>query len=237
LSTPKFAIPEITASQASKYITHNTALRYIEALLKGVVSRTNSGPPASPVSGDAYIVDSATGGWSSFAVGDIAFYSEGAWYKITPVEGVRLYVNDEDVALVYTGSAWNQAPAEKLEYNAVSRLATVTLGLQTVDGAQTIYTVPAGKKMIPAFVIVRNPTASLAGATDVDFGDGANRDTWKTNVDLSAMINTTDCMVVSNDNAIFSPFDAGDTFGINPATGATADADAVFELFGYLYDA
>jgi hypothetical protein len=97
--------------------------------------------------------------------------------------------------------------------------------------------VPAGKKMIAAFGIICNPTASLAGATDVDFGDGANRDTWKANVDLSAMLNATDCMVVSNDNAIFSPFDAGDTFGINPATGATADAEAVFELFGYLYDA
>jgi hypothetical protein len=44
-------------------------------------------------------------------------------------------------------------------------------------------------------------------------------------------------MVVSNDNAEFTIYDAADVFGIKPITGATADADATIDVFGYVYDA
>lgn len=122
-----------------------------------------------------------------------------------------------------------------LNENAITLLASVTLGMQTADGAQDIFEVPQGKSMIPAFVVLRNPTGSLAGATDINLGDGANRDTWKADIDVSGLTAITDSMVISYDNTKFTVFDAGDIFGMKPDTGSTGDYNAVFELFGYLF--
>lgn len=109
--------------------------------------------------------------------------------------------------------------------------------LQNGDGKTTLYTVPPGKKAIITHCVVRNPTASLAGGTDFDFGDGANADTWKNTVNLSTMTATTDFMVVDGSNAKYTVFDAGDAFGVKPVTGATADAEATIDVFGYEFAA
>lgn len=122
-----------------------------------------------------------------------------------------------------------------LKEKSISLLASATVHLQNGDGKSTIYTVPTGKSMIPVFAVVRNPTDSLAGGIDFDLGDGANADTWKNTNDLSSMTATTDFMVISSDNAKYTVFDAGDVFGIKPVTGATADADATVDLFGYIF--
>ena len=125
-----------------------------------------------------------------------------------------------------------------LQEKAIGLLATVTVNLQNGDSKSTAYTVPTNKKAIVTHVIIRNPTASLAGGTDFDIGDGANADTWKTTIDLSGMTGTEDYMVIDNNNAVIAAvFDAGDAFGILPVTGATADADATMDVFGYEFDA
>lgn len=116
----------------------------------------------------------------------------------------------------------------------VAQLAIATVNLQAGDGKSTIYTVPAGYKMIPIAVIIRNPTASLAGGTDFDLGDGADADTWLNAVNLATMTATTDFFIISSDNVKYTEFDAGDEFGIKPATGATLDADATAILLGIL---
>ena len=124
-----------------------------------------------------------------------------------------------------------------LQETALALLATGTAGMQTADGKTTIYTIPTGKKAIVSAVLVRNPTASLAGGTDYDFGDGAAADTWQTAIDLSAMTATTDGKLIWDDGAKKTIFDAGDQFGIKPITGSTADADATIVIFGYEWDA
>ena len=105
--------------------------------------------------------------------------------------------------------------------------------MQDGDAKTTVYTGTTGMKYIVTKVVIRNPTDDLADGVDFDFGDGANADTWKTTVDLSGMANATDYMVITNNNAIITVFDAGDAFGIKPATGATADAEAIMEVWGY----
>jgi len=124
-----------------------------------------------------------------------------------------------------------------LKENAISLLASATANLQDADGKSDLYTVPPGKKAVVTHCVVRQPTASLAAGVDFDFGDGANADTWKNTVDLSTMTATTDYMVVEGNNAKYTVFDAGDVFGVKPVTGATADADATIDVFGYLFDA
>ena len=112
----------------------------------------------------------------------------------------------------------------------------VDVHLQNGDGKSDIYTVPAGKKMIVVFVVIKEPTASLAGATDVDFGDGAGANTWLNAVNLADLTLSSHGRVISSDNITYTIFDAGDVFGIIPVTGAVLDADAKADLFGYLFD-
>ncbi|MGC4023892.1 MAG: DUF2793 domain-containing protein [Mesorhizobium sp.] len=55
--TSNLALPYILPSQAQKHVTHNEALRRLDALVQlAVVSRATGTPPASPTEGDRYIV-------------------------------------------------------------------------------------------------------------------------------------------------------------------------------------
>jgi hypothetical protein len=123
-----------------------------------------------------------------------------------------------------------------LSYNALTLLASTTVHLQNGDPKSIAYTVPVGKKAIPVLIVIRNPTASLADGTDFDIGDGVTADTWTTAVNLSTLTAVTDCIPIEV-GAKFTIFDAGDEFGIIPVTGATADADATMDVFGYEFDA
>jgi len=122
-----------------------------------------------------------------------------------------------------------------LNESGITLLASVTVDLQAADPKSTIYTVPAGKSLIVTHVIIRNPTASLAAGNDFDLGDGVSANTWINTVDLSSMTATTDFMVIEGNNVKYTVFNAGDVFGIIPVTGATADAQATAEVFGYLF--
>jgi len=112
---------------------------------------------------------------------------------------------------------------------ALAQLASVTVGMQTVDGAQTLYTVPQGKIAYITHVVVRDPTDSLAGGTDYDFTS------WKQTVDLSSMTTAdTDYMLLSGSGTKYQELAAGTAFRIMPSTGSTADADATVDVFGFL---
>ena len=59
------------------------------------------------------------------------------------------------------------------EGGIMALIRDVEVNLQAGDPKSNIYTVPAGKKMIPVFLVIKEPTASLAGGVDFDIGDGA----------------------------------------------------------------
>lgn len=106
MATEILVLDEISSSQASKEVTHNTALRQIEARIVRAKDKDLTTPPGSPANGDTYIVPSgATGVWSGHT-NKIAHYYGGAWTFWTPIEGIRLWLNDEDTEYVFDGSAW-----------------------------------------------------------------------------------------------------------------------------------
>lgn len=109
MTTDILALPELSGSQANKYITHNEALRQLEARIVRVLSRTVTAQPGSPASGATYIIPAGATGtdWSTYTAGDIAHYYGGAWDHWTPVEGARVWVNDEDKLYVWSGSTWS----------------------------------------------------------------------------------------------------------------------------------
>lgn len=104
--TSHIGITLLEQSQAQKEMTINEALARIDAMLNcGVIDRNLNTPPGSPSHGDVYIVGaSPTGAWSGKAAA-IAYFDQ-IWRFVEPYEGVTLWVNDEDLHVVYNGSAW-----------------------------------------------------------------------------------------------------------------------------------
>ena len=103
----KLSITELTSSQYEAYATVNTTVKYLTALLAGAVTRATS-VPGAPAENNVYIAaaGSITGAWSAFALNDLVFYLGAAWYKITPPEGMSIWVNDENAYYDFDGSSW-----------------------------------------------------------------------------------------------------------------------------------
>jgi hypothetical protein len=56
-NTTHLQLPYLLASQAQKHVTHNEALRLLDAMVQlAVLDRDLTAPPGSPADGDRYIV-------------------------------------------------------------------------------------------------------------------------------------------------------------------------------------
>ena len=106
-NTPNLQLPYLIAAQAQKHVTHNEALRALDAIVQLLVlDKDLASPPGSPTDGSRYIVAaSPTGAWAGQA-GKIAAWQDGTWLFYTPREGWLAWVADEDKIYAYTGTAW-----------------------------------------------------------------------------------------------------------------------------------
>ncbi|TFH49793.1 MAG: hypothetical protein E4G89_04300 [Methanothrix sp.] len=115
-----------------------------------------------------------------------------------------------------------------------SLLSSTVVDMKTAV-TTALYVVPAGKVLVITGIIVRQPTASLAGGTDYDIGNIGVLN-WQAGVDLSAITSTAgtkEIEIVGN-----SPvFAAAVSVGIAPQTGSTLASNATVDLFGYLVEA
>lgn len=107
MTTPRISMPEILSSQAQKEVSHNDALRVIDALLQaGVTDRDLTDPPGSPANGAVYIpAATATGAWAG-QEGKLAQWYASAWHFLAPAEGWSVWVIDEQTRLVYKSGVW-----------------------------------------------------------------------------------------------------------------------------------
>ena len=125
--TPNLKLPYIMAAQAQKHVTHNEAIRALDAIVQlAVISRAIAQPPASPVNGQRYIVAaSASGVWAG-QNGKIAAFQDGAWIFLAPSAGWVAWVGDEAKLYAYDGTSWAIAsgglsdPAAKLGINGAA---------------------------------------------------------------------------------------------------------------------
>jgi hypothetical protein len=110
-ATPNLALPFLMAAQAQKHVTHNEALRALDAVVQlAVADKDLATPPGSPADGARYLVAaSPTGAWSG-QTGKVAAFQDGAWAFYTPRTGWLAWVADEDKLYVWTGSAWALPP-------------------------------------------------------------------------------------------------------------------------------
>ena len=110
--TPNLGLPLLEAAQAQKHVTHNEALLLLDGQVHlSAVTRTLAAPPASPVDGDRYLIAAgATGDWLGQS-GAVAFREAGVWRFTAPRKGWRLWLEDEQTLLIYTGTLWRDLQA------------------------------------------------------------------------------------------------------------------------------
>lgn len=99
-------------NQAQKHVTHNEALRMLDALVQlAVASRALGVPPGTPANGERYIVAAGgSGAWAGWD-GSIACFVDGTWMRLVPQQGWRAWVADENVFAVFDGAAWTPLSA------------------------------------------------------------------------------------------------------------------------------
>nr|WP_321361150.1 DUF2793 domain-containing protein [uncultured Hyphomonas sp.] len=109
-TSPRLALPYLLPNQAQKHVTHNEALRRLDAMVQlSVAGRDLTAPPASPGEGECWLVAAgATGDWAGHE-NEIAAWQDGAWAFIAPGAGWLAWVANEAALCVWSGSAWQEA--------------------------------------------------------------------------------------------------------------------------------
>ena len=100
-------LPYLQPSQAQKHVTHNEALRRLDALVQlSVSSRDLIAPPAAPDPGERFIVaPGATGAWAEQDHA-VALHEDGGWLFFTPRPGWRAWVEAESAEAIWQNGAW-----------------------------------------------------------------------------------------------------------------------------------
>lgn len=158
----------IMPSQAQKHVTHNEAIRTLDALVQlAVLDRDLPVPPGSPADGDRYLVAAGSSGAWAGREGKVAAWQDGAWTFFAPKAGWLLWVADEARLLSFDGSTWIDAavhsvnPAPLVGVNttadAVNRLS--------VRGPASLFDEEAGDHRIKINKAAAGDTASLVFQT------------------------------------------------------------------------
>ena len=144
--TPNLALPYIMPAQAQKHVTHNEAIRFLDALVQlSVVTMSLTAPPDAADNGARYIVGTdATGDWAG-QDGSVAAFQDGAWAFYPPRIGWIAWVADDGALMAWNGTAWDRAgggtnPVDLVGVNAtadtINRLAlSSAASLFNHDGA------------------------------------------------------------------------------------------------------
>ena len=123
-----------------------------------------------------------------------------------------------------------------LKDKALSLLGSLAVLSTAGSPAVTIFTTPPGKVTRISHIVVRDPTASMAGGLDIKFGAGFRNNVG---VDLSTLTTAfTDYVVLANQAAAGTAVKcteiAGSTaFVVTFTTGTTGACTATYDVFGY----
>lgn len=129
---------------------------------------------------------------------------------------------------------------------------SITIGTNAATTKQDLYTVLPGYNGIVRYIILREPSGTLTGCDDVNFGVGAvtTGDWIDTETGIEDMTQTSDYMIldrttdaahISNEFSVIDGDDAtanNRTFGIYVETGGGATAAAAtvtIDVFGYIF--
>ena len=157
-TSPNLRLPYLDANQNQKTVTHNAALRMLDALVNlHVASAALPAPPAAPGDWQCWIVASGgTGAWLGKDL-NVAAWQDGAWSFYAPNPGFVAYVDALGGALMWNGTAWASL------LGAVTSLALSTLGVGTAADPAN----PVSARLNAALFTALPTTATPAGTGDV----------------------------------------------------------------------
>lgn len=105
--TANLKLPYVMPSQIQQHVTHNEALRMLDALVQlSALDRDRAAPPAEPGEGDRHIVGTGAGGEWSGRDGQLAAWQDGGWIYFQPEEGWQAWIVTEKEVAVFEGGAW-----------------------------------------------------------------------------------------------------------------------------------
>jgi len=143
----------------------------------------------------------------------------------------------------FAGASHSINAVNDYKENVIALLGSATINGKTTT-KQTIYTVPTGNTMVPFGVLIRSPSASLAGLVDMDIGGDASAGDWIQQISLNAFTAVTDYgLVVQPEQAAGPPivpvkktlYAAATVFGVKINTVSTGAATFTIDLLGYLF--
>jgi hypothetical protein len=144
--TPNLGLPFIEGSQAQKHVTHNEALRILDAAIQVVVQDlTRTSPPSSPAEGERHVVASgATGAWAGQG-NAIATWQDGAWAFLVPRTGWCIWSVADDVMFVFDGTHWRD-----LRDLPVTLDNAVHVGINTTASSPNLLSVKSNAALLTA---------------------------------------------------------------------------------------
>ena len=200
-------LPLIMPSQAQKHVTHNEALRALDALVQLTALDFAADAPADPQPGDRYIVaDAASGSWAG-RDGHVAAFQDGAWFLYEPGEGWLCTLSAPNRLLVRRQGAWADAPVPRTQQNlerlGVNASASATNRV-TVAAEATLLTAETGDHRLTINRNGAGDTASLVFQSGysgrAELGLAGREDlTFKLSADGSAW---TDALIVRADGTV-----------------------------------
>ena len=230
--TPHLDLPFILPQQALKHITHNEALRTLDAVVQlAVLDRDVGAPPASPSEGARYLVGAGASGEWAGQEGRLSVWQDGGWTFLLPRTGWLAWIADEGSLLVFNGAAWVAAamlnPAALVGVNATAdtsnRFAVSSPGtLFTHEGSNHRLTLNKATPADTASVVFQTGYSGraefgLAGDDNWSVKVSADGATWR-----SALIANKDDGVVALPNGATIPDGKKIT---NPGTSASSGLD------------
>ncbi|MBX3519031.1 MAG: DUF2793 domain-containing protein [Xanthobacteraceae bacterium] len=125
--TINLGLPYLEAGQAQKHVTHNEALRILDAAIHMSAVAISSSPPGSPEESERHIV--AEGATGAFASHDntVATFQDGAWQFLAPRTGWRAWVEAAEILFVFDGEAWRDLRDLSVSLDDVTRIGINTL--------------------------------------------------------------------------------------------------------------
>ena len=124
-TSPRLSLPYIQPSQAQKHVTHNEALKVLDAITQlAVQSASLTQPPPAPLAGECHLVGpGAAGPWAA-RDGQIAVFDGDAWAYFAPAQGWRADIAPEGRSLRFNGTDWVDATvSQNLENLGIGTIA------------------------------------------------------------------------------------------------------------------
>ncbi|MEN7537532.1 DUF2793 domain-containing protein [Aurantiacibacter flavus] len=119
-ASARLGLPFLFTAQAQKEFTVNEALARLDSLLHIAVEGTADAPPASPVEGEAWLVQAApTDEWAGHA-DEIACRQAGNWLFQQPLPGMRIYDRSAGQQAIYN-DGWSRASDVALPSGGVTQ--------------------------------------------------------------------------------------------------------------------